>query len=103
MPPQQQETQPGRESEMEPKPASKAIECKPADKLRDKVAIITEGDSGIGRAVAITFAKEGANITIIYLNKHEDAGEQHPQKSIEDISAEQFERTFRNNIFSMFL
>jgi NAD(P)-dependent dehydrogenase (short-subunit alcohol dehydrogenase family) len=115
-----------------------------------KVAIITGGDRGIGRAVAIAFAKEGADVAVMYLNEHEDAektqqlvkelgrdclpiagdigdesfckqaiqqvidkfghldilvnnaAEQHPQQSIEDISAEQLERTFRTNIFSMF-
>jgi NAD(P)-dependent dehydrogenase (short-subunit alcohol dehydrogenase family) len=118
--------------------------------LEGKRALITGGDSGIGRAVAVAFAREGADVCIMYLNEHEDAreterlvkekgrrcvvisgdlgdeafcrqsveqcvrelggldvlvnnaAEQHPQESIEDISSEQLERTFRTNIFAMF-
>jgi NAD(P)-dependent dehydrogenase (short-subunit alcohol dehydrogenase family) len=114
------------------------------------VAIITGGDSGIGRAVAVAFAKEGAHVAVVYLDEHQDAqeterliheqgrdclllagdigretfceqivtkvmkkfgrldivvnnaAEQHPQKSLADISAEQLERTFRTNSFAMF-
>jgi NAD(P)-dependent dehydrogenase (short-subunit alcohol dehydrogenase family) len=149
-PPQSQDTQPGRESEMTPKPQADDSKYKGSDKLKGKVALITGGDSGIGRAVAIAYAKEGADVAIVYLNEHEDAketkqmveqngrrcitiagdigdeqfcqrvveqtvnefgkldilvnnaAEQHPQESIEKISAEQLERTFRTNIFSMF-
>lgn len=149
-PPQEQERRPGLESEMTPKPKSDDAQYKGSDKLRDKVALITGGDSGIGRAVAIAYAKEGAKLAIVYLNEHEDAqetkrlvgefdrsclliagdvgdekfcqlavqqtldtfghldilvnnaAEQHPQPSIEEISAEQLERTFRTNVFSMF-
>lgn len=149
-PKQHQEQRPGRQSEMAPKPESEASYYQGSGKLKDKVALITGGDSGIGRAVAIAYAKEGADVAIIYLNEHEDAketqrqveqenrkflaiagdigdeqfcqhavqmtikafgkldvlvnnaAEQHPQESIENISAEQLERTFRTNIFSMF-
>ncbi|HEY9821834.1 MAG TPA: SDR family oxidoreductase [Candidatus Sericytochromatia bacterium] len=149
-PPQHQEQRPGSEEEMTPKPKFDDSAHKGSDKLLGKVAIITGGDSGIGRAVAIAFAKEGADVAVMYLNEHEDAektqqlvkelgrdclpiagdigdesfckqaiqqvidkfghldilvnnaAEQHPQQSIEDISAEQLERTFRTNIFSMF-
>ncbi|MGJ5672808.1 MAG: SDR family oxidoreductase [Nostochopsis sp.] len=149
-PPQQQAQQPGIESEMTPKPQADDPEYQGSGKLKNKVALITGGDSGIGRAVAIAFAKEGADVAIVYLNEHDDAketkhlveaqgqkaltisgdlgdenfchqaiqetvdefskldilinnaAEQHPQKSIEDISKEQLERTFRTNIFSMF-
>lgn len=149
-PPQHQEQQPGRESEMTPQPKADDSQYHGSGKLSGKVALITGGDSGIGRAVAIAFAKEGADIAIAYLNEHDDAkqtkqlvesqgrrattiagdigdeafcqqavqqtvdefgkldilvnnaAEQHPQESIEDISAQQLERTFRTNIFSMF-
>jgi NAD(P)-dependent dehydrogenase (short-subunit alcohol dehydrogenase family) len=149
-PPQHQDQQPGLESEMTPKPQAERPEHRGSGKLRGKVALITGGDSGIGRAVAIAFAREGADTSVVYLNEHEDAAEtrrqveeegqrcivlpgdigdeqfcteavrrtaaelgsldilvnnaaeQHPQKSITDISAEQLERTFRTNIFSYF-
>ncbi|HKP73672.1 MAG TPA: SDR family oxidoreductase [Pyrinomonadaceae bacterium] len=150
MPPQQQDRQPGIEAEMKPKPVADDSERRGSGKLRGKVALITGGDSGIGRAVAIAYAREGADVCVMYLNEHEDAketarlveregrrcllidgdvgdesfcraavgraveelgrldvlvnnaAEQHPQESIEGISAEQLERTFRTNIFAMF-
>ncbi len=149
-PPQHQEQQPGIESEMTPRPESDDPEHRGSGKLAGKRALITGGDSGIGRAVAIAFAREGADVAIVYLNEHDDAeetrrmveeegrrcilmagdigddtfcekvveqtvqelgglhvlvnnaAEQHPQKSIEDITSEQLERTFRTNIFAMF-
>lgn len=70
---QHQDQQPGLESEMEPAPIYFNPDYKPADKLQGKVAIITGGDSGIGRAVAITFAQERAKIVIVYLSENEDA------------------------------
>ena len=58
---------------MRPRPIAKIPEYKPAGKLQGKTALITGGDSGIGRAVAVAFAKEGANVAIVYLNEHKDA------------------------------
>jgi NAD(P)-dependent dehydrogenase (short-subunit alcohol dehydrogenase family) len=71
IPAQHQDEQPGIEAEMTPKP-----EYEPSSsnkKLRNKVALITGGDSGIGRAVALAFAKEGANVAVAYLDEYEDA------------------------------
>ncbi|MDQ0232269.1 SDR family oxidoreductase [Metabacillus malikii] len=73
LPPQQQDTQPGLESLMNPSPSFYSETYKGSGKLTDKVAIITGGDSGIGRAVAVHFAKEGADVVISYLNEHDDA------------------------------
>jgi NAD(P)-dependent dehydrogenase (short-subunit alcohol dehydrogenase family) len=149
-PPQHQNTQPGIESDMSPRPVYEDQKYKAAGKLLGKAALITGGDSGIGRAVAVTYAKEGADVVISYLNEQSDAeetrrqveqegrrcflyagdigdeetcrklveyavaqlgkldilvnnaAEQHPKKSIEEISGEQLERTFRTNVFSFF-
>jgi|SRR5690606_17305925 len=151
LPPQHQDHRPGSEEEMIPQPVYLAKTYKPAGKLEGKVAIITGADSGIGRAVAVHYAREGARIVMLYLNEYEDAdltrseieqsgsevigfagdvagedfcdkvveetlkqwgqidilvnnaGEQHPQESLEGITVEQWEKTFRTNIFGMFL
>jgi NAD(P)-dependent dehydrogenase (short-subunit alcohol dehydrogenase family) len=152
LPKQHQAHQPGSEAAMQPKPIT---EPRPASaygrrKLENKVALITGGDSGIGRAVAQAYAAEGAKVVIVYLDEHEDAretarllaeagGESHliagdvgseafcrqavassiaafgkldilvnnagwqqPCPSIEKLTEEQLEKTFRTNIFSMF-
>ncbi|TLD71807.1 SDR family oxidoreductase [Phragmitibacter flavus] len=149
-PEQKQNQQPGIESAMVPAPESQPRASSAVPKLKNKVALITGGDSGIGRAVALAFAKEGAKLAICYLSEESDANdtleelnsmdcdaiklsgdigdekvcrelvkkviatygridilvnnaaEQHPQENFEDISAEQLERTFRTNLFSMF-
>jgi NAD(P)-dependent dehydrogenase (short-subunit alcohol dehydrogenase family) len=149
-PPQHQRQRPGREHRMKPRPKAEDEKHRGTGKLQGKVAIITGGDSGIGRAVAIAFAKEGADVAIVYLEEEKDAietkrlveeqgpkclliagdvgdeefcqkaaeqtvkefgkidlvvnnaAEQHPQESIEKITKEQLERTFRTNIFSFF-
>lgn len=72
LPPQHQNQQPGIESEMHPRPEYEGTYLA-AGKLRNKVALITGADSGIGRAVAVAYAKEGADIAIVYLNEHDDA------------------------------
>lgn len=74
-PPQHQNIQPGYEYMMAPRPISENPAYSGSGKLKDKVAIITGGDSGIGRAVAYAFVKEGASVVIVYLNEHQDAAE----------------------------
>ena len=127
-PKQHQNVQPGMEYEMNPLPIFEDPAYIPSNKLYGKVAIITGGDSGIGRAVSVLFAKEGADIIIVFLmegdlRKEEfstfiaentiktfgkidilvnNAGVQYPQNSILDISSEQLKNTFETNIFSFF-
>jgi NAD(P)-dependent dehydrogenase (short-subunit alcohol dehydrogenase family) len=74
MPPQAQAHQPGRETEMHPRPAY-APGYAGAGRLEGKVAIVTGGDSGIGRAVSVLFTREGADLAIVYLEESEDAAE----------------------------
>ncbi|NMG36218.1 SDR family oxidoreductase [Azoarcus sp. TTM-91] len=81
LPPQHQETQPGHVAPMTPQPCDEMRGYTGSGKLKGKAAIITGGDSGIGRAVAIAFAKEGADVAVVYLNEHEDAA--HTQRKVE--------------------
>ncbi len=99
IPAQSQSRQPALESEMTPKPQYDDPDYSGSNKLKNKIALITGGDSGIGRAVAVYFAKEGANVTVSYLDEHQDAAE--TQQAVEsygrqclllpgDISSEEF-------------
>lgn len=74
-PEQHQNKQPGIEAQMKPRPIFEDPTCKGCEKLKGKIALITGGDSGIGKAAAIAFAKEGADLAIIYYDEKEDAEE----------------------------
>ena len=80
--PEQHLQKPGIEGDLELKPMYDAPYYKGSDKLLDKVALITGGDSGIGRSVAVLFAREGADIALTYLDEHEDAEE--TKQAVED-------------------
>ncbi len=80
--PEQKLTKPGIEAELEPRPKYKAPRYKPADKLKGKVALISGGDSGIGRAVAVIYAREGADVAITALPA-EKRDSQETRKAIE--------------------
>jgi NAD(P)-dependent dehydrogenase (short-subunit alcohol dehydrogenase family) len=73
--PEQHQAKPGKEAVLEPRPMFDAPYYRGSEKLKDKVALITGGDSGIGRSVAILYAREGADVAIVYLDEHEDAKE----------------------------
>jgi NAD(P)-dependent dehydrogenase (short-subunit alcohol dehydrogenase family) len=85
--PQQKQEAPGLESELTPKPRFEAGEYKPAGKLDGKTALITGGDSGIGRAVAVLFAREGANVAINYLEEEQSDAEE-TQDAVEEAGAD---------------
>ena len=81
--PKQQQSTPGSEQEMNPKPEIIRDSYRGSGKLQDKVALITGGDSGIGRSAAVHFAREGADVAIVYLDEQEDEDAQEAKRLIE--------------------
>ena len=79
--PKQHQPKPGSEAQLDPAPMYDAPFYKGSGKLEGKVAIITGGDSGIGRAVAVLFAREGADVAILHLDENEDAAVTHAARS----------------------
>lgn len=98
LPPQKQEHQPGREDLMQPRP-DYLPKFPGVNKLKDQVALITGGDSGIGRAVAIAMAREGAKVAIVYLEEHKDADETVQAVEKEGGRAVKFAGDVRNEAF----
>uniref|UniRef100_A0A0D9WCK1 Uncharacterized protein n=1 Tax=Leersia perrieri TaxID=77586 RepID=A0A0D9WCK1_9ORYZ len=86
-PPQQQESQPGKEHAMDPRPEAIIQNYKPANKLQDKVAIVTGGDSGIGRAVCLCFAMEGATVAFTYVKGEEEKDAEVTLRALRDIQS----------------
>jgi NAD(P)-dependent dehydrogenase (short-subunit alcohol dehydrogenase family) len=87
-PAQQQESQPGKEHAMDPRPEAIVQDYKAANKLKDKVALVTGGDSGIGRAVCLCFAKEGATVAFTFVRGQEEKDAEETLRALRDIGSE---------------